>query len=189
MRRRSSGEVINATLMEVFLFLSFLVLILLHSAVTAKEEAEKKSAEAEETATQLRHDVVSLDHKRRQAEQERDVYKEKYISNHPPDCRLEGVASTVVEVCIASANRLHVEMLATVGSHKLGEKALFTPDAFRRSFADVWELSQRHECRFHALVRRELGVQTGDYIDANRPVAQLFYSDWSSKPCELTQID
>lgn len=185
MRLRSSGEVVNATLMEVFVVLCFMMIVLYSSNDRKLTEIGVKYRDVEEANKSLLAERDQLksaveDHAMRaaQSEKERDDLRRRYLSEHPRDCRAPDVPVTLLRVNIADEDQLEVEVLGSFLAHIQGRKFNYTRPGFISAFTDVWNYSLEQECRFRAIVSNAPSVETEAYKKANKAIAGMFRVEW-----------
>jgi hypothetical protein len=187
-RRRSSGEIINATLLEVFLALVFVVFGL---AVFVQQKGEAAAAAAKgsisrEAADSLRH---SLDALRDSLNAARDVARTRadslrlsrqqvatllYESPHPPDCEPRANPPWLMTVTLTGPGQL------TVVGHRAIE-GLTPGAAFTTSYADFTQRfreldagAKQRGCRYYVQVRDTPNTPKAEYKAAMQAITSIF---------------
>jgi hypothetical protein len=169
-RRRTSGEIINATLLEVFLALSFIVFGL---AVFEKQRANAAEAALERAPTRRDLDAlrdslaaarslaaahadglvaaqVELD-SLRIARQELDSLR--FASRYPPDCEPGMTPAEFLTVTLGGGGQLAVTIHRAAFGFTAGASFTTTTGQFARSFAQVREYSLANGCRYLVRIR------------------------------------
>ena len=195
-RRRSSGEIINATLLEVFLALSFMIFALAVFHKRRAEAAERRSlplgalAVDSVLATSWRgKEPVAEDSLRywrglaRANSNLRDslaVFRRRidsltFHSPYPPDCEPNAKPREALTVTFAGPGVLRVRANRTLFGLGAGEMLTLSPAQFRARFAPVRALSiGRGGCRYHALVVDTPDMPKADYKVAMSAVTSVF---------------
>jgi hypothetical protein len=162
MSRRTSGEVINATLMEVFVVLAFVVLQQLQEARSgARSEMGRCNQELERCRAELKRTAAAL------AE-----CQEECTDGEPP-CLAEGVA--LAEVDIRESGEMATRMLQSFGPYRRGDAWVLPAGEFARRFDALRQHSEANKrCFFVAYMSREPGMTLESYERLYGIVASRF---------------
>src|SRR5436190_4864240 len=186
MTSRKSGEIINATLMEVFVVLCFLVISLLRTTEAQVDSEQSQLDLLKQQTAALERDKAHLSDSLAAASQDAEKWKSRYESEYPGDCKVTGVPVQLLRVCIAGDGTYEAEMLGTFGSHLAGTRQQYTATGFKQGFIDVWQYQSTHRCRFDAIVHSEADVPNDQYLLANQILIQRFRLKWSLDHCLFT---
>jgi hypothetical protein len=190
-RRRTSGEIINATLLEVFLALSFIVFGL---AVFEKQRANaaeaaldrapssrevvllRDSLVAARAAAAARADTlfvarIELD-SLRLAKQELDSLR--FASQYPPDCEPDASPPHLLTVRLTGSGRLAVTVHRAALGFDAGEAFSTTPAGFSTRFARLRDHSLANGCRYLVRVEDTENTSKDDYKRALSAIATTF---------------
>lgn len=161
-RRRSSGEIINATLIEVFLALVFMVfcLAVFEQRRSRKNEAALMGALSREDVQQLRDSLRStldsLNAARGIASRRLDSLStaraQLFVSPHPPDCEPLANPAWLITVKLLGTNEFSVVPHRAVAGLTPGVAVRMTPAEFQARFAEVRDAGLKQGCRFLAMV-------------------------------------
>jgi hypothetical protein len=155
--RRTSGEVINATLLEVFLALAFILFGLADfeqrralSAETILEASPSVDAlQSEASALAAARDTIRKNTELYQAA--RDTIN-KLRSPIQPDCEPGGVPAALVTLTLIGQGQMRVQVNRSVADLTAGETFTVASEAFRQRFSAVLALSAMKGCRFIARI-------------------------------------
>jgi hypothetical protein len=164
MQRRASGEVINATLLEVFLAFVFLVLTL---AYFERSRADSATGELGISRRQL----DSMVSKNKRLAQERDSLQALYLSQFVPKCD-DGVP--VMQVRLSSPAQWLVVRRAKSGRWE-EDAALVAPEEFAGRFTLSGQLSPGRACRYVVEVIDEGALNKEQFKEALRIITRLYY--------------
>lgn len=187
-RRRSSGEIINATLLEVFLALVFVVFGL---AVFVQQKGDALAAAAKgsvsrEAADSIRSSLAAL---RDSLKTTREVARTRadslrlsqtqvatllYESPHPPDCEPRADPPWLMTVTLTGPGQL------TVVGHRpiegLIPGAAFTTSykGFTERFKDLDARAQQRGCRYFVRIRDTPNTPKAEYKAAMQAITSIF---------------
>jgi len=166
-RRRTSGEIINATLLEVFLALSFIVFGLavfekrraiaaeraLDEAPTATELAalRESAAGARDSLAEARRAATLAFDSLRAARHELDSLR--FASRYPPDCEPGSSPAQLLTVTLAGDGQLAITMHRSAFGFTRGATFTTTTGQFAGRFAPVREHSLANGCRYLVSIR------------------------------------
>jgi hypothetical protein len=163
-QRRSSGEIINATLLEVFLAFVFVVLALASFERNTANAAVAARDSALVAAQQMRERAES-------AEIERDSVRRVFLSQFPPLCE----SQPVLKVTITSEAKWEVIARRRIGGLMADVLKTYSPTQFREEFTPLADSARTRGCKFMVDIVGTDRVQTRTYIAARRQVLGLFY--------------
>ncbi len=170
MSRRSSAEIINATLLEVFLAFIFVVLSI---AWFERGRADTAFAIAGQ-ADSLEDEVSSLTHERDTLQTA--LRRAQFNSPFPPICRPNALPRDFLTVTLASPGRVEVRVNRDELNHRASQTYSMSLEAFAATFNDVWTFSQDSLCRFRARVDDTEGLPKADFKSALTVVRRIFYT-------------
>jgi hypothetical protein len=180
-RRRSSGEIINATLLEVFLALVFMVF-----ALAIFEQQRANAALTPEDAVTLRKAVIatrdSLNTARRVARARFDsltianqtIAKFRFDSPHPPDCEPGARPAWLVTVTLAGPGQLTVVAHRAIKGLEPGVQFTVPTGEFRSRFANLRDASEKQGCRYFALIKDTPNMPKAEYKAAMSAITSIF---------------
>lgn len=182
--RRTSGEIINATLLEVFLSIAFIVFALAVFEQQRADGLENKAKEMRATVAAMTDSLkgirASLMDARAQAdsiiELNQVIRALQFNSRFAPDCEdREGRSGDVpwVTVTIQQAT-LRVLVRTSRFGFKAGEEVVVSAEAFRGRFQGVRVYSELQGCRFPAQIVDTEGTSKNDYKRALAAVSTTF---------------
>jgi hypothetical protein len=172
-QRRTSGEIVNATLFEVCLALTFIIF-----AVAVFEQQRADAAEhardarpdtgtyrkLRDTATVLRARVDTLQR-----------FKDSLRSTYPPDCESHVTPPELLVVTLVGPGQLTVTANRDAFGLTAGQSLSLTLDGFDQRFADVRTYSAAHKgCRFLVRIRDTNLTSKDDYKQALSVVSTTF---------------
>ncbi len=167
-RRRSSGEIINATLIEVFLALVFMVfcLAVFEQSRSRKSEAALQGAlpraDVERLRDSLRSTLDSLTVARGIALRRLDsLYTARaqlFVSPHPPDCEPLADPPWLITVKLVGTGDLSVVAHRPIAGLTPKVAVRMTEEEFRTRFAEVRDEGMKRGCRFLAMVEDTPGT-------------------------------
>lgn len=187
-RRRSSGEIINATLLEVFLALSFVVFALAVfeqrraqgfedalrnrpsdaqvGAVRESLDAARRVAGAHADSTrQARRDVAAA---------ERTIDSLRFLSPYPPDCEPHAVPAEVLTVILSGTDKLRVVARRSAFGLAAGEVVEATGAGFVVRFSAARAYSIEHGCRYLVRIEDTPEMPKAGYKAALASVTSIF---------------
>lgn len=172
-RRRTSGEIINATLIEVFLALVFMVfaLAVFEQKRSRQTEAALRGAlpraDVERLRDSLRSTVDSLTVARGVALRRLDSLStaraQLFVSPHPPDCEPLANPPWVVTVRLVGPDDLRVVAHRPVAGLTPKVAVRMTGSEFRSRFAEVRDAGMKQGCRFLAMVEDTPGTTKAEF--------------------------
>jgi hypothetical protein len=173
--RRTSGEIVNATLLEIFLSLVFIVFALAvwerQRADAAEARAAKVVSSAASQADVARRATALADTLRQTRAAHRVMVDSigraldslKFMSREPTNCEADETSPEFLTVILAGPQQLRVTVNRSQLAHSAGTVEMLTPVAFVRRFADVRAYSLAHGCRYRARVVDSDAVAKADY--------------------------
>jgi hypothetical protein len=167
--RRSSGEIINATLLEIFLSFIFVVLTV---AWFRTDELEAMRAQVQaDSVERARRDSIESE-RRRIAERQRDSIMALYNSQFPPLCREEYVLTVTLNTPANWDVEVHVsEYGFTVGQH-----LRVAPAAFETTFRAFRQYAYgAGQCRFRIRLVDTPALDKEEFKYARGIVERSFY--------------
>ena len=156
MSTRTSAEVINATLLEVFLIFVFVVLSI---AWFERRRADAEGHRADSTGAQAD-----------------SMKRAQFDSPFPPICHVAARPRDFVEVTLAAPGRLDVRINRQELRHGSGQTYSLSFQAFADTFADIAGFSQDSLCRFRARVRDTQGLPKDQFKKSLAVVRNIFYT-------------
>lgn len=168
-QRRTSNEIINATLLEVFLTLVFVVLTVAVSAKKLAGQMKNKLSAEEQTAAasvaSLKDEVKSLQDGITSLRRERESLKSQIASlqdqlklaqsqrarfNSPfrPQCDPDAKPKTFATFFLNVPGIIVIHVNRDKLRYRQGQEFPVPLDDFEDFFADIREYSRVHECRF-----------------------------------------
>jgi isopentenyl diphosphate isomerase/L-lactate dehydrogenase-like FMN-dependent dehydrogenase len=178
MTTRRSGEIINATLMEVFITLCFLVLLLLQEAEDRAASVQRALSTERESFRQLTLAKATADERVSVQDQKIVELEDRWLSEHPGDCHLPSVPVKVLDAEVQQSGDIRVKVLAAIEGYAAGSVVTLSPAEFHQYFAPVWQYSKRNRCRFIASVSNSPDVPLETYKRANGAIATIFRVVW-----------
>lgn len=187
-RRRSSGEIINATLLEVFLAATFMVFALAIFEQRRADDAESKLAN-QPTAEQTKAFQDSLAKSLAQAAAARHaaalwsdslaaaqatIRRLQFDSPYPPDCEHKENPPWLLTVTLAGPRQLIVVPHRPAAGLTPGESLAVTPEGFRARFEALRATSQSRGCRYFVRVRDTPNMPKADYKSAMSVITSIF---------------
>ena len=187
-RRRSSGEIINATLLEVFLALVFVVFALAIFEQRRAIAAEGKLAgvisadEADVLRRLLQATQDSLRLARIAEHQSRDslniaqatVRRLLFDSPYPPDCEPNASPAWLLTITLSGPGQLSVVGHRSAPGLKPDVPFVVSPAEFRAHFAALAEQSRARGCRYYARVRDTPNMPKAEYKSAMSAITSIF---------------
>jgi hypothetical protein len=190
-RRRTSGEIINATLLEIFLALSFIVFGLavfekqranaaeaaLRRAPSGSDvEALRDSLDAARSAAATHADSLAaaqteLDNLRL-AKVELDSLR--FASRYPPDCEPEASPAEFLTVTLGGGGQLTVTIHRAAFGFTAGTTFTVTTAQFAQRFAEVREYSRANGCRYLVRIRDTERTSKDEYKRALSAINTTF---------------
>jgi hypothetical protein len=175
-RRKSSGEIINATLLEVFLILVFVVFALavferqrLDAAVAAKE-GWASAEEVRALKDSLRRAQVTL----RKTNDSVVFLTKLFQSRYPPDCEPGAVPAAVVTIGILGKGLIRVEANRSFPGMHAGDTVRVALNRFQAVFSAARRESGRQGCRYLAQIRDIYGASKADFKLAGSVINTVF---------------
>ncbi len=180
-RRRTSGEIMNATLLEVFLALSFMIFGLAVFEQRNAKAAEEALARAPSTAT-----VDSLRRLAEAMKQQMDLLADsmgrmadtihalRFRSPYPPDCEENVVPAELMTITFAGPGTLTVLPNRSKFGLTAGSAFTTTIQSFRRRFAEVERYSRQKGCRFLVRIVDTPRMSKAEYKAALAAITSIF---------------
>jgi hypothetical protein len=172
--RRSSGEIINATLLEVFLSVTFIVFALAVFEQQRANDAEQRAVIAEAALNRNQGDASSAAQAHAALRAARDsmtsmraaqvanatrldsmtrlVRSLQFNSRIPPDCEGQPGEAPWLTVTIRDESTLAVRVGASRFGFQGGQEFVVAPREFASRFGLVRAYSEAHGCRFPAQI-------------------------------------
>ena len=190
-RRRTSGEIINATLLEIFLALSFIVFglaVFEKQRANAAEDALDRAPRAGDvnalrdslaaarraaalTVDSLLTARVELD-SLRVAKQELDSLR--FASRYPPDCEPDATPAELLTVTLTGGGQLAVTVHRPAFGFTAGRSFTTTTLQFAQRFAAVRDHSRANGCRYLVRIRDTESTSKEDYKRALAAINTTF---------------
>jgi hypothetical protein len=181
--RRSSGEVVNATLLETFLALVFLIfgLALFESQRADNAEADRDRAPSQRVVDSLSAIVNQNAHRNRARDDSlrvlasaNDSLRGVLISKYPPDCEPGAEPAEWLTVTLLGKDRMRV--LVHRGEFGLSAGAEFEIGSgeFATRFAPVRVISETRRCRYLVRVEDTQGTSKQDFKLSLAAVSAVF---------------
>jgi hypothetical protein len=180
--RRTSAEVINATLLEVFLALVFVVfaLAIFHQMRADAAEEELKGAgtitltlsDAQDSLLALEGVTAKLTDSLREARE--TIARLKFESPYPPDCEPRANPPWVLTVTLTGPGQLTVAAHRPIGDVQTGESLRLTPASFRTRFEAVRTASLKQGCRYFVRVQDTPDMPKTEYKMAMAAISSIF---------------
>jgi hypothetical protein len=194
--RRTSGEVVNATLLEVFLALTFLVLavawqeqVAAEASTLAAANARADAAAAERKLAELTSEPLSPKHigKSRMAlagevdslgrdlsQAQTRVHDLLFQSRFPPVCP-GGDRAELLKVSLRSGGVLEIDVQRDEAGLVAGQHLTMAIQDFPRLFQGVRDYSRKEGCRFRARVQDAPEITKGEYKRSMAAILTTFY--------------
>jgi|SRR5882724_5392029 len=174
--RRSSAEIINATLIEVFLAFLFVVLALawfhgrdLASAKAALDNTKQQNSQL----TEQRDTAIA---QRNAANEAHDRIAARFLSQFPPLCQGRDSGSPYfLIITLTDAERVMTEVKYDHLSHRRGQVQTLSLREFGATFTDVVTSSREKGCRFRVLINDTDRVSKADFKRAIGFIKERFY--------------
>jgi hypothetical protein len=179
--RRTSGEIINATLLEVFLALAFILFGLADFEQRRATEAVL-ALKAAPSADAFRSAVHSLNAARdtigkigEQYQAARDTIN-KLRSPYQPDCEPGVLPRALVTITLIGQGQLRAHLNRSVANLTAGETFVVPAQGFRQRFAQVEALSATKGCRYLARIEGQNApeVSKTDLLGALSIIGSVF---------------
>jgi hypothetical protein len=181
--RRTSGEIVNATLLETFLALVFLIfgLALFESQRADAAQAAMAGVPSAATLDSLRQQLESLtrlDSARadslRRLYAANDSLRGVLISKYPPDCEPNAEPAEWLTVTLLGKERMGVVVHRSAHGLEAGAQFETTPDAFSRRFEAARIESEKHRCKYLVRIEDTPGTSKQDFKRALSAVTAVF---------------
>jgi hypothetical protein len=190
-RRRSSGEIINATLIEVFLALVFMVFCLAVFEQKQLRETSARlvgvlgSAEAKTLRDSLNVALDSLTEARGVAARRQDslatARAQLFVSRYPPDCEPLANPSWIITVELLGPNHLSIVAHRPVAGLTPGQRIDATLPEFEARFDQVRADGLKQGCKFFAKVNDTPGTSKADWKTALSVISSVFRTNGAYK--------
>nr|PZN81608.1 MAG: hypothetical protein DIU57_13380 [Pseudomonadota bacterium] len=173
-RRRTSGEIVNATLLEIFLSFIFVVLAL---AVFV----DNKQRDALQEVDSLRRRLAQLEEENDRLKQENDSLRNQNNSNQhnspfPPQCPLSSGGRYLLAFRLTEPNRWTAEVLEDWPPFYRGQQLIVTPTSYADQFETLRHASfDGRICRFAVLVYDSDRITKREYQEALVVIRRYFY--------------
>lgn len=174
--RRTSGEIVNATLVEVFLTLSFVVF-----GLAVFEQMEGKSGRAGAANTRAR-DSVAIDSLSRVIDILGDSIRQasktsdslRFASDIPPNCAMGRPTEEWLTMTLAGPGRIQVRVNQDGFGYSAGSTLLLAPSAIATEFSAVRSFSIENGCRLPVRIVDTEQTSKEDYKAALAGVRSVF---------------
>jgi hypothetical protein len=171
--------VINATLLEVFLALVFIIFGL---AVWKQQEVDKtqkelisvRKANLSEQAWSDSIAVLLRDRQLKDSLAKRARDSLKFMSREPTNCEADGLSPEFLTIVLRPGPILAVTVNRSVLSHEAGSTAALTGAQFENQFRDIRTYSFAQLCRYRVRVRDVEGTSKADYKRALAAIYTTF---------------
>ena len=163
--RRTSGEIVNATLLEIFLALVFLVLVVAWSESVSADEARTAVRESTGVLVQVRGEV------RRQGQQ---ILGLRFNSRFPPFCE-PADSALFLTIGLGPRGALQVLVRESKLGFQAGQSLTVSADNFTKAFRVVYDSSLVRGCRYRVRVIDAFDVSKDDYKRALSKIVAVFY--------------
>jgi hypothetical protein len=180
-RRRTSGEIVNATLLEVFLSLVFVVMAIAWFERVQTQQAKAEASEAQRSATVRLKGIDSLERTLKVVTQNRDslrveVAALRFISPFPPYCEKEARPAEPLTVTLDGPSELAVAVERDFFGHTRGTVLRVSTERFPAQFSAVRNFSVAKGCRYPVRVLDTTEkVSKAEYKRALRAIRTTFY--------------
>lgn len=169
--RRTSGEIINATLLEIFLSFIFVVLTIAWFRTEQLKAEQAKSVESVTRADSLAALVAALRREAESAERQRDSIAALYRSQFRPAC----AGSFLLTVDLLSTSDWRVTIHETVADLSAGTSFSLGPRDFAPRMRGVALVQNQRTCNFRVITRDSPNLDKAAYREAVARVKQIFY--------------
>lgn len=181
--RRTSGEIVNATLLEIFLSFIFVVLALAVFAGGRHRDASADATRWQEQAEQLQQEVDSLRGALATAvaslDSLRQAYEsllDRYVSEFAPRCSLGGGTRYLLAFRLTEPARWTAEVLEDLPPFRRGQELTVTPVSYTIQFEPLRRISyEERKCRFAVLVYDSERITKREYQGALNVIRRYFY--------------
>lgn len=171
-QKRTSGEVINATLLEVFLALVFIVFALASFNRTYGRRAESSAGALRDSLATARAQTKAIGDSAARLVFTVDSFKA--YSKSLPNCDPRADAPQFLLIKLGAAEILDVTVLRTTAGFTRGDQFLLTVSQFRSWFAPAAEYSRRNKCRLLVDVRDNKLLLKDDYKRMVAGINEIF---------------
>jgi hypothetical protein len=182
--RRTSGEIVALTMMEVFL--TFLFMILTFTSIRESESAsldeklrheQERAANLESEIDRLRRESEVLVGERDEARRRTEKLQRKYDSEFAPLC--PQVDKFIIEVILHGDDRLEVVFNQDSGDgrYRRGTRVSMSSGQFRTYFAPLYRESVRSGCRYSAIMRDTPTIDKAELLHLQKLVREFFYAE------------
>jgi hypothetical protein len=176
MSRRTSAEIINATLLEVFLAFLFVVLTIASFQGAKARQYRKAIGRAEFLAFALDSLRTADSVARNERDSLREVFGAKFNSPYAPPCKGAARPRDFVTILLSIPDSIGVTVNRDELSHKRGQRIVVSFQAFNETFRDIREYSVSNHCHFIARVGDTPTLGKADFKRALKVVKDIFYT-------------
>ncbi len=175
--RRTSGEIIALTMMEVFLTFLFVVL----TFTTIREDQTRRLREDVERlrlgAGQLQTENEVLKRERDAARRQAEALERRFMSEFAPRCPQK--ARFLIDVFLHGGNRLEVLFNQDMydGKYRRGQRQWMSRADFREYFGPLYQASVRDGCRYTAVMRDTPTISKTELLEMQSFVREFFYAE------------
>jgi hypothetical protein len=169
--RRTSGEIINATLLEIFLAFIFVVLTIAWLRTDQLEAEQAKNRGASARVDSLAAAVARLSAQAATAAHERDSIAALYRSQFRPIC----ADPYLLTVDLLSTSSWQVTVHQTEADLVAGSSFVISPRDFPGRMAQVARVQNERTCYFRVITRDSPELDKTAYRHAVSQVRQIFY--------------
>lgn len=181
--RRTSGEIVNATLLEIFLSFIFVVLALAVFSASKQRDASADASRWQEQAAQLRQEADSLRGALATARASRDSLRQAYeslravyMSEFAPRCSLGGDTRYLLAFRLTEPAKWTAEVLEDLPPFRRGQELTVTPVSYASLFEPLRRISyEERDCRFAVLVYDSERITKREYQEALAVIRRYFY--------------
>lgn len=174
---RSSAEVVNATLLEVFLAFVFVVLSIAWFEHGEGQVLQRKAQSDSAVIDSLRRALRSSQDTQDVLRAELDTVRAKlFHSPFPPTCNQAARPADFITVTLSGPGTLDILVNRGELRYARGQRISLSLSEFPLFFADVWRYSRSQGCRFRARVNDTEDLPKADFKRSLAAVQSIFYT-------------
>ncbi len=176
MSRRTSAEIINATLLEVFLAFLFVVLTIASFEGARARRYRKVIGRVGSLAVQLDSLKAADSVARSERDSLREVFGARFNSPYAPPCNGAATPRDFVTILLSVPDSIGVTINRDELSHNRGDRFVVSYQGFNEAFRDIRNHSVSKHCHFIAHVSDSPTLAKSEYKRALRVVRAVFYT-------------
>ena len=174
--RRSSAEIINATLVEVFLAFLFVVLALAWATDGQLKAEQKKTDQLRNENEASKSATAKAQAERDAAKAEKDKLEERFWSQFRPACKTpRPELRHFLMVTLAGPDQVVAKVQFELLSHQTGRVTDSSLEQFKAIFADVVRHASNNKCKYRILIHDTDRISKADFKRAIAVMKERFY--------------